>query len=81
MLVEVLLDALLAAEAVMFFFKGESCDNWEVWLYVWCDVGSRDHSSVDKYVNARVNVMIDDSVYWGVKKVLVIKELYVSIEK
>ena len=68
MLVEVLLDALLAAQAVMSVVRGEICDNWEVWLYVWCEVGSRYHSIVVKYVKAGVNVMIDDSVYCGVNR-------------
>ena len=62
------MDALLAAEAVMFIVKGKSYDNWEFWLYVWGEVRSRDHRSVFKDFKYGVNVMIDDSVYWVVNR-------------
>ena len=48
--------------------KFESCDNWEVWLYVWGEVGTRDCSSVGKIFKAEVNMIIYDSVYWGVNR-------------
>ena len=68
MLVEMLLDPLLAVQEVMLVVKGESCDNWEIWWYVWGWVGSSNHSSVVKYVKAGFNVMNNDNVYWGVNR-------------
>ena len=53
---------MLATQSVMFVFKGESCDNWEIWLYIWGELGSMDHISVVKYVKAGFNVITDDSV-------------------
>ena len=63
-----LLYPLVAAQAVMFFVKGESCDNCEFWFYVWGEVGSKDHRSVVKYFKYCVNTRINYSVNYGVNR-------------
>ena len=48
--------------------EDRSGDYWEIELYVGDDVGSRDSSNISKCIKLGVNVIIDDSVSFGVNR-------------